>query len=224
MQEAIATTHPGINYRQSYAAQQRDPRKHLVGLGAVVLFHVLLVYALANGLGRKVVDVIKGPLNINIIEEIKPPPPPPPPPPKVVAQVRPRVAAPPPPAYVPTVETIVEAPPPPITTSAEPPPPEPPPPAVVEPAPPAVINVAVACPNHRSVPVDVPPQALRMGLSGKVTVEFLVAASGAVQNVHVVQTTHSVFNQAAIAAVAQYRCVGQGQNVRVRVPFIFQTE
>jgi protein TonB len=188
----------------------------------VVLFHVLLVYALANGLGRKVVEIVQGPLNISLIEEVKPPPPPPPPPPKVVAQVRPRVAAPPPPAYVPQVETIVEAPPPPITTTtAPPPPPDPPaPPApVVEPV---IVNVAVACSNYRSIIPDVPKQAA--GLSGKVTVEFVVAANGAVQNPRVVQSSNNVFNRAALAAVAQYRCEGQGQNVRVRVPYVFEPE
>ncbi|MDR1888939.1 MAG: energy transducer TonB [Zoogloeaceae bacterium] len=215
---SYAIQHPGISYVNSYAAQQRDPRKHLLGIAAVVIFHLLLVYALANGLGRKVVEVIKAPLNISIIEEVKPPPPPPPPPPKVVAEVRPRVAAPPPPAYVPQVETIVEAPPPLITTTQAPPEPAPPP----APPQPAVVNVAVACPNHGSVLPVVPRQA--EGLSGKVTVEFTVAASGAIQNVHVVQSSNSVFNRAATAAVAQYRCIGQGQDVRVRVPFIFQSE
>ncbi|MDR3323680.1 MAG: energy transducer TonB [Zoogloeaceae bacterium] len=216
-------SHPGIYSPLSYAAQQRDPRKHLIGVGAVVLFHVILVYALANGLGRKVVEIIKAPLNISIIEEIKPPPPPPPPP-KVVEQVRPRAAPPPPPAYAPPVESIVEAPPPPITTTSAPPPtPAPPAPPVVEAPPaPAIINVAVACPNHRSIIPEVPRQAA--GLSGKVTVEFIVAASGAVQNVRVVQSSNPVFNRAAAAAVAQYRCTGQGQDVRVRVPFIFETE
>jgi protein TonB len=218
-----AIQHPGVSYVNSYAAQQRDPRKHLLGIAAVVIFHLLLVYALANGLGRKLVEVVKAPLNVSIIEEVKPPPPPPPPPPKVVAEVRPKVAAPPPPAYVPPVETVVvEAPPPPITTTQAPPEPDPPPPAPPAPPAPAVINVAVACPNHGSVLPVVPRQA--EGLSGKVTVEFIVTASGAIQNVHVAQSSNPVFNRAATAAVAQYRCVGQGQDVRVRVPFIFQSE
>ena len=102
-----------MKFAPSYAEQQRDPRKHLVGISAVVVFHIVLVYALANGLGRKVVEVFKAPLDVSIIEEIKPPPPPPPPP-KIV-KVLPKVSAPPPPAYVPPTETQVQAPPPPIT-------------------------------------------------------------------------------------------------------------
>lgn len=212
-----------MNYAPSYAEQQRDPRKHLVGISTVVVFHIVLVYALANGLGRKVVEVFKAPLDVSIIEEIKTPPPPPPP--KIV-KLQPKVSAPPPPAYVPRTETQVQAPTPPITTTAEvrpEPPPAPPAPAP-EPAKPAQVNIAVACPNHQSVPVDVPKQAIRMGLSGQVMAEFTVAASGEVKDIGIVQTTNSVFNQAAIGAISKYRCVGQGRDVRVRVPFVFRNE
>ena len=215
---SYAIQHPGVSYVNSYAAQQRDPRKHLLGITAVVIFHLLLVYALANGLWRKIVEVIKAPLNVSIIEEVKPPPPPPPPEPPKVAQAQPRVAAPPPPAYAPPVESVVEAPAPVITTTQAPPEPAPPP----APPAPAIVNVAVACPNHGSVLPVVPRQA--EGMSGKVIVEFVVSASGAIQNVHVAQSSNPVFNRAATAAVSQYRCAGQGQDVRVRVPFIFQAE
>ena len=80
-----------------YAQQQRNPTKHLVGLGVVVVFHIVLVWALVNGLARKVIEVVKGPLETKIIQEVKPPPPeaPPPPPPKL---------APPPPDFIPPPE------------------------------------------------------------------------------------------------------------------------
>lgn len=212
-----------MNPIRTYAEQQRDPRKHLVGTSAVILFHVILVYGLVNGLGRKVVEVFKAPLDVSIIEEIKTPPPPPPP--KVV-QLRPKVSAPPPPAFVPQTETRVQAPTPPITTSHEARP-EPPPAPPAPPAPvvrPAQVNIAVACPNHQSVPVDVPKQAIRMGLSGQVLAEFTVAANGDVKDIAIVQTTNAIFNSAATSAISRYRCVGQGQDVRVRVPFVFRNE
>ena len=68
-----------------FAQQQRDPTRHLIGIGAVVILHVLVVWALVSGLARKVVEVVKGPIEVKVIEEIikKPPPPPeviPPPP------------------------------------------------------------------------------------------------------------------------------------------------
>ena len=69
-----------------YAEAQRNPTKHPVGLSVVIVLHVLLGWALVSGLARKVVEVVKAPIETKIIEEIKPPPPPPPenlpPPPK----------------------------------------------------------------------------------------------------------------------------------------------
>ena len=38
-----------------YAQQQRNPAKHLVGIAVVILLHIALVYALVNGLARKVI-------------------------------------------------------------------------------------------------------------------------------------------------------------------------
>src|SRR5258706_10035426 len=69
----------------------------------VVLLHLALGYALVTGLARKVVEVIKQPLETKIIEEIKKPPPdvPPPPPPKL---------APPPPPFIPAPEINIQAP------------------------------------------------------------------------------------------------------------------
>ena len=201
----------------NYAAQQRDPRKHLIGIFLVVGFHVVLGYALVNGLARKVVDVFKKPLTVNVIEEIKSLPPPPPPkalpPPKLVAT--------PPPAYVPPVEVAVQAPPQAVITTTQKPTPEP---VVVAPAAPAPINVAVACPNHRSVNVDMPRQAQRLGLSGEVLVGFTVSASGEVKDISILRSSNAMFNNAALNAVAQYRCVGQGHDARVQVPFAFRIE
>ena len=87
----------------SYAVQ-RDSSRRLTGLVAVVAFHVVLVYALVHGLARKIVEVVRAPLETKIIEEIKPPPPdkPPPPPP-------PKLAIPPPP-YIPPPEVQVQVP------------------------------------------------------------------------------------------------------------------
>ena len=87
----------------SYAVQ-KDSSRRLTGLVAVVAFHVVLVYALVHGLARKIVEVVRPPLETKIIEEIKAPPPdkPPPPPP-------PRLAMPPPP-YIPPPEVQVQVP------------------------------------------------------------------------------------------------------------------
>ncbi|MDB5766235.1 MAG: tonB3 [Collimonas fungivorans] len=85
----------------------KNPSNNVVGIGVVVVLHVLIVYALLTGLARKVVEVIQQPVETKIIEEFKPPPPPPPdkpvpPPPKSVA---------PPPPFVPPPEVKVTPPP-----------------------------------------------------------------------------------------------------------------
>lgn len=203
----------------NYAQQQRDPRKHLIGIVSVVGFHLVLGYALMNGLARKVVDVFKQPLTVNVIEEVtsSPPPPPKPLPPP------PKSALPPPPAYVPPVEVPIQAAPQPVITTTSQPLPQP---AVIAPAPtPApAVNVSVACPNHTAVRIEMPRQALRLGLSGEVLVGFTVTTNGEVKNVGVVRSSNPIFNSAALAAVAQYRCIGQGHDARVQVPFVFRIE
>jgi periplasmic protein TonB len=214
----------------NYAQQQRDPTRHLIGITLVVLFHVVLGYALANGLAGKILKVIKDPLDVNLIQEIKPPPPPPPPPKEIV---KPKVVQPPPPAYVPPPEVAVDVPRPvTVTTVAVPPPPAPPvvvappPPVIVKEEPPAVVNVGVACPNHQEVRsnTEYPAQAQRLNLSGNVMVEFTVDSSGSVKNVNIVKTSNKVFNNAAINAVAKFQCIGQNREVHVRVPFEFRSE
>lgn len=88
---------------EDYASRQRKPGKHLVGIGLVVVLHLLIVWAINSGLARAFVKKIKGPVEAVLLEDQKPdiPPPPPPPPPK---------SLPPPPAYVPPVDVPVSAP------------------------------------------------------------------------------------------------------------------
>jgi protein TonB len=87
-----------------YQQQQKSSSSHVVGLIAVVLLHVAIAYALVTGLARKVIEVIKPPIETKVVEDVKPPPPdtPPPPPPKL--------AAPPPPAYIPPPEVNIQTP------------------------------------------------------------------------------------------------------------------
>ncbi len=128
---------------RSFARQQRDPTKHMIGIVFVVLLHVLIIYALMTGLARTVVEVIKKPLSANIIDEIKPPPPPPPPPKKIQVPEPPPAYVPPPdipvavaPTTGPVISAVTAAPPPPQVSApppvvaAPPPPPPPPKPAV----------------------------------------------------------------------------------------------
>ena len=83
----------------SYASPKNADRQ-LAGFVAVIVLHIVMVYALVNGLARKIVEAVLPPLETRIIEEVKPPPPDRPPPP-------PKLATPPPP-YVPPPEVRVQ--------------------------------------------------------------------------------------------------------------------
>ena len=203
-----------------YAQQQRSPGKHLTGIVAVIILHVALGYALLNGLATKVMNVIKQPLETKIIEEVKKPPPPdtpPPPPPKMVQML---------PTFVPPPEVMVQAPvtPPVISTrtAVAPPvyaPPAPPAPAVVAPP-----SVGVACPNSQEIRTNIkyPVQARKDGLQGEVLIEMTIAANGEVKDVEVKSSTNRAFNSVSISASKQFKCNGQGRDVRVQVPYSFK--
>jgi protein TonB len=168
-----------------YADTQRSGGKHAVGFGVVVVLHLILGWALLNGLAQRMVEVIKGPLDTKIIEEqAKPPPPPPenlPPPPKF---------QPPPPSFVPPPEVNVNPPPmpaPTITTTQVAPPPAPfvpaPPPVVAAPAPPAppraaakpvIANVNDCAPTSD----DYPAAAKRAEATGTTRIRFTVGPDG----------------------------------------------
>jgi protein TonB len=199
-----------------FAQQQRNPARHLIGIGGVVLFHVIVVYALLTGLARKVVEVVKGPIEVKVIEEtIKKPPPPPdaaPPPPKLAA---------PPPPFIPPPEVNIAPPPapPPVIaaiTQEAPPAPQPPviqPAPTPAPAPPAVRSARAACPNLHEVlsALPYPPEAQRNNLEGTVVVEFTVADDGRVRDPVIMSSTNRAFNRVALNGVRSLRCQGQGR-------------
>jgi protein TonB len=161
-----------------YAQQQRNPSKHLIGFGLVVLLHVVVVYALINGLARKVVEVIKQPLETKIVEEVnkpKPPEAPPPPPPKM---------APPPPPFIPPPEVMISVTPPPAATiTAVTSTPPPPPVAAITPAPPphVAVRLAPVIDAAHSCPQPAYPMASRRNEeTGTVTLKFLIDVDGKV--------------------------------------------
>jgi periplasmic protein TonB len=194
-----------------YADQQRKPGKHLVGIGIVVLMHILLGWALVSGLARKVVEVIKNPIETKIIEEVKPPPPPPenlPPPAKL---------APPPPSFVPPPEVVVNPPPTPapaITTTTVAPPPAPvtiaPAPAPT-PAPPAPPAPAAAPPrlaqgdarNCAPTADDYPAAAVRAEATGTTAIRFTIDAAGKLVNSEVLRSAGPSREHRLLDRVAQ---------------------
>ena len=186
-----------------YASSQRSFGKHAPSILMVLGLHLLIGYALVTGLARKVVEVIKAPLETKIIEEIKKPPPdtPPPPPPKLAA---------PPPPFIPPPEINIQAPPPPptqtiTTVSTAPPPPGPPPVSapVVAPPQPAVRREYKAA--YRVDPVY-PRQAQRDGTSGRVIAHVVVQPNGSVTEVRIISANPPrVFDREVIRALSQWK-------------------
>jgi len=192
-----------------FAMQQRQPRPgRVAGLGVVVLLHLLLGWALVNGLARRVVEVLKQPLETRIIEEVKPPPPPPealPPPPKLQAPPPSRVYLNPGslPGLINTPPVIA------VTTVA-------PPPAQVSQAPAGPASAAPAQPvrvppqvnfNRDCARPEYPAAAARAEATGASVIAAFVDLNGRVTQARVERSSgstreHKLLDRAALEAIA----------------------
>ncbi len=206
----------------NFSQRQADPRRHVVGLTLVILFHLLVVYALVTGLAKKVVDVVRAPIETKVIEEIKKPPPPPeivlPPPPKLEAPPPPfipppeiQIATPPPPQ--PTITAVTPVPPPAPVTIAPAPPPvvtAPPAPPASAPPRPAVVSIGVACATQ--VQPVMPPKALREGLTGSVKARATIKGGKVIAVEILSAQPRGVFDAAVRNAMMQYGCQAAGDD------------
>jgi len=159
----------------SYAHPKSSSRP-VIALVAVGIFHIVLIYALIHGLARKIVEVVRAPLETKIIEEIKRPPPeqPPPPPPP------PKLATPPPP-FIPPPEVQIQVPAqlPPTITAVVPTPPSVPIPPPAAPAPAQQRTAAVVDARGCEKP-PYPAASLRANERGIVRLSFLIDVDGRV--------------------------------------------
>ena len=185
-----------------YAQYQRNPGRHLPSIAFVIALHIVVGYALISGLARKVVEVIKQPIETKIIEEIKKPPPdaPPPPPPKLATPPPPFI--PPPEINIvvpvqiqPTITQVTPTPPPPQAPVAPPAPPAPP-------AQPAIRKEYKA--SYRVEPTY-PRQAIQQGITGKVIAWVKVAPNGSVTEVSIRESTNRLFDREVIRALSQWK-------------------
>jgi protein TonB len=221
-----------------FSKRQADPRRHLVGFTFVVLFHALIVYALVTGLAKKVVDVVRAPIETKVIEEIKKPPPPPevvvPPPPKLEAPPPPfipppevQIATPPPPAPTITAVTPIAPPAPVVIAPAPPPPPAapvavaaPPPPA---PAPPKPINIAAYCSKMPQPEVPGVDFTGKISLTARATIKGGKIVEADIVPNSIVGTRdrkiQRAFSSAVTSAMLQYTCAGD--NIVVEQQFAF---
>jgi protein TonB len=142
-----------------YAARQRSPRKHLTGIGWVMLLHALLLWAISTGLARDVVRMTENTVEAVLMSEA--PPPAPTPPPKTPP---PKTPAPPPPAPTSTAPAITQ-------TAA--------PPAAAPQAPAIRMGAVIQAGAHCAKP-DYPSASRRLEEEGTVTLKFLIGADGKV--------------------------------------------
>ena len=156
-----------------YARPQRDPVSRVIGIVAVVLLHVGLVYALLNGLGQQAIQVVMQQSETTVIDEVKPQDkPPPPPPPKL---------QPPPPPFIPMPDFQIKTAP---TQSVnaitqfsnQKPVDKALPPPVERPAGPVIVAPVVDARNC-SKP-EYPSVSKRLGEEGRVVLLFLIDING----------------------------------------------
>jgi len=224
-----------------FAHQQRNPAKHLLGISFVIVFHLLLVYALISGLARKVVEVIQKPLETKIIEEVKPPPPPetPPPPP-------PKMDVPPPPSFIPPPEVQVTPPPTPpqnaitATTSVKPETTQIAPVAPTAPAatpapsapaaPPAPPTARGLCSNAQDIASAsrakfeklAAEEGIAEGSTIEIRVEFVIGPGGEIKSPKIVRSTNPALNSLALTVVKRFGCRGQAADVTVPYDLVFK--
>jgi len=214
-----------------FSKRQADPRRHLTGIGLVIAFHALIVWALVSGLAKKVVEVVRAPIETKVIEEVKKPPPPP----EIVVPPPPKLEAPPPP-FIPPPEVQVTAPPPPQPTITATTPTPPPAPVVMTPQAPPVAAPVAAAPTPPAPPAPPPstgptragavcqnrptPEfpAVNDEVSGVITLVGIVKG-GRVTNIEVKSNglrgvtdprTMRKFRSAVETAFAAYGCEGDG--------------
>lgn len=212
---------------REFGKKQQNPVRRFGGVAIVAVLHIILIWALVNGLATRVVQFVQQPITVHIIEPVKPPPPPPPTPKVVKIVHQPKVA--PPPPFVPPPEVHVQAPPPATIAHQDAPVPSapvheaPPPPAPAPAAKPVSHEVGVVCPNSEQVRASItyPQEARDNDITGDVTVEFTVDADGDITNPGVTEHADPILERAAISTVKRFHCIAQGQSVRVQVPFSF---
>jgi protein TonB len=218
-----------LNAGHTFQYQGTDGARRSTGLIVVVVVHLLVAYALATGLARKAIEIVKKPIEMVIVPEEVAPPPPPPPPPKIEKIKEVVKADTPPPPYVPPPDITPVAPPPaPVIQAvqaeppkapveiAPPPPPAPPAPQVVK------QEISLACPGYQRVLQDTLADAFdRVGVPGIVKTLLKVRGSQIVEAVPL--SGPKDYYKFVQAATKRIKCSAQGaEEVQVTLEVAFQ--
>jgi periplasmic protein TonB len=207
-----------------FARQQRDPTRHMIGIGFVILVHVLVIYALLTGLGSRVIEVMKKPLTAKIIEEIKPPPPPPPPPKKLIEppkikEIQPFVPPPdipvPQPPTAPVIAAVVTTPPTEPNVIAAP---------VQAPVAKPAVRQGVSCKSMDKP--TFPREAIRAGVEkGRVVAILSIDEKGNVTDVAISSAQPPrVFDRVVHDTLSEWKCVADGTNYKASVEINFSLQ
>lgn len=216
------STVSGVTMGMTFTDIENKSAKRLIGIAAVIFLHLLVAYILMSGLANNIQKPAEKPVELQIIQDIKPPPPPkpeepkpkekPPEPPKMVEKV---AKVPEPPKEVEKVATPVQkttpvAQPTKVATPAPAAPSTPSPSPVAAPAP-----VAVAAPAPKPAGVtrgvsegsagcekpEYPREALMNEEQGTVRIRVLVDTSGKVIDAKVKKSSGSkILDKAATKA------------------------
>jgi len=203
------------NQPMSYIDQPGMSKNRTTALVGVGIIHVILGWALMNGLATHIKKVIANPMEAFDIEEIaKPDDAPPPPPPPEVQQVYV-----PPPAFDVFVPAPVQTT---TITNAPPPPPPPPPPPKAEPvrtAPKLIVT------QRRIADLQsdyYPPTSLRLEEEGTTEVVGMVDASGKVADCEVTKPSgFPRLDEASCKLLKKLRAAPgtvDGQDVAMKAP------
>jgi protein TonB len=195
----------------------------MIGIGFVILVHLIVIYALLTGLGTRVMEVMKKPLTAKIIEEIKPPPPPPPPPPKKIIEP-PKIKEIQPYVPPPDIPPMVQPPAPVIAVVAPTPPTEPV--VIAPPAPPVVeakpaVRQGISCPRMEKP--TFPREAIRAGVEkGRVTAILSVDEKGNVVDVNITSAQPPrVFDRVVRDTLGDWKCLADGTKYKASVEIGF---
>ncbi len=216
------STVSGVTMGMTFTDIENKSAKRLIGIAAVIFLHLLVAYILMSGLANNIQKPAEKPVELQIIQDIKPPPPPkpeepkpkekPPEPPKMVEKV---AKVPEPPKEVEKVTTPVQkttpvAQPTKVATPAPAAPSTPSPSPVAAPAP-----VAAAAPAPKPAGVtrgvsegsagcekpEYPREALMNEEQGTVRIRVLVDTSGKVIDAKVKKSSGSkILDKAATKA------------------------
>lgn len=180
-----------MNAYASYAQQQRDPRRHFISIGLVLVLHGVLVWAIVSGLARQVVQVTQDTVEAMLIADAPSAPAAPAP-----APPTPKTTTPP----LPSTPTAVPTP-----QSISAPPPLPTPAAPAAPATSAPVRVGASMAPGGSCPKPPYPAASRrLEEEGTVSLRFLIDTDGHVLQSEVLKTSGYVrLDEAARTALSK---------------------